>query len=267
MSAKKDKRAKRKVIGWTTYDEDDFVGNESGVLGYGGDDETDQAVAKDIKAHGYLFTGNDHQDLLYCVPVTDDYRMIRYATRHFGWVMAKAHGEDPRKAYSVYAWNYGWDSVKKVFPTGKRTVENLTPPPTEFEVPPDFFAKVNEDCSYSSQIDKLLSADKNAVLTAEEIDKYIDSIDDFNVSKKLFLVPVEIPKDSYYWINDTIKLNCGGDFLYTTVYKILAYENFANFEKDIEMRKTRGDNEYIYDFDAVKSAAAKGRFLLLGLKP
>ena len=115
---KKNENKKVRIIGWTTYDDYDFNGGSIGILDYGGDEETNKAVIEDIKKHGYLFSDYDHQKNLHCVPVTDDYHMIRYSQRHFGYVMASAWGE-PENA-PTYSFEFALKSEAKVFPGRKR---------------------------------------------------------------------------------------------------------------------------------------------------
>ncbi|MBR1747223.1 MAG: hypothetical protein IJ735_03295 [Clostridia bacterium] len=263
-----DEKKRPRVLGWTTFDEHNFVGNKCNRLGYGGTDKEDEAVAEDIRAHGYFFSGNEHQDGYDCAPVLDDYRMIRYSTRHFGWVMAKAHGEDPKKNYSAYAWNFGMDRKDLVRPTGKRTLANVTPPKTEFSVPKSLYREMFEASGYATLLAKRISetGDKNYLLTDE--DKYTDSFYDDNMQTNLFLLPVLPQEGSYYWLEDIVtivKENVPTDFLTATIRQLLCYDTVEDFLSEMEWRKDDEKFVYRYDKSEIRRVAEKGRFLLLGL--
>ena len=54
-------------LGWTHYD-DESVPEKGGCLGFA----ERNAIIDDIRAHGYLFSGWDHQESWDCVPILND---------------------------------------------------------------------------------------------------------------------------------------------------------------------------------------------------
>lgn len=235
---KKEEKKSVKIIGWTTYDEYEFNSGSIGLLDYGGDKETDEAVIEDIKKHGYLFNGYDHQEFIYCVPVTDDYRMIRYSQRHFGFVMASAWG-NPKNA-PIYSFNFALKSEAKVFPSHKLTVENNIPPKSDFDLNKDIF---------------------------NEIYALPESFEEGCDCQNIYLFPVPLKKDSFYWLSDIITLNCEDKKIFTVIKYLLSEKNYEEFKKHMETRK--GYSEYVkyfYNEEYIKSIAGDKPFLLLGLR-
>nr|MCR4562280.1 hypothetical protein [Bacilli bacterium] len=83
-----------KVIGCTYYDSKEFVTNEA----LQNDEEHIASLIKEIRDKGYLFSGEDHINNLYCAPVFEDYTCGRYSEEAFSGIMALAHDEeDPNK--------------------------------------------------------------------------------------------------------------------------------------------------------------------------
>ena len=243
-----EKRKELKVLGWTSYDRDDFVGNESGILGYGGTDYEDEVIAADIKEHGYFFTGDDHQEEDFCTPVLSDYRMIRFSTRHFGAVMAKAQGDDPKTSYSVYAWNFGWEKAKRVKPTGEMTFKREKMPPSSFGITDELFALIKEN--------------KSVFDVESDNEDFFEGLD---LDNELYLIPFKPKDDEYYWLGDDIYLTFGNKTVTTKVRKILAYNNYSAFCEDIAERNKRDLYRYVYDEKYVKAVAGDGPFVVLAV--
>ena len=74
---------KYKVIGWTFSDNHNI---EDAPLSFA----ARHAIVDEIKAHGYLFSGEDHQDALYGCPVLNDGKKRACSQRGFAGIMAEA---------------------------------------------------------------------------------------------------------------------------------------------------------------------------------
>lgn len=86
---------KYKVIGWTFSDNHNI---EDAPFSFA----ARHAIVDEIKAHGYLFSGEDHQDALYGCPVLNDGKKRACSQRGFAGMMAEARGETDTYAYSKY---------------------------------------------------------------------------------------------------------------------------------------------------------------------
>lgn len=73
-----------KVVGWTWWSDTDY---EDAPL----TDDVIYAVADEIKAHGYSFGGDSHQNKSGCVPVLNTAQAVRCSMRVWGGIMAIAH--------------------------------------------------------------------------------------------------------------------------------------------------------------------------------
>lgn len=73
-----------KVIGWTWWSDSDYI---SAPL----TDEVIEAVAEEIREHGYCFGGDSHQRRDGCVPVLSTGQAVRCSMREWGSVMAWAY--------------------------------------------------------------------------------------------------------------------------------------------------------------------------------
>lgn len=135
---------KIKVVGWTYYDCYDFQEGDGGWA-------VRMAVVDEIKKNGYLFSGWDHQESLYCAPVFNDGKMRRFSQRGFADIMAEAHGETGYMDYASYM--FGLDPARCVKPKNhvtKHTVvaeKNLAETFT-LEVDEQFFATVPNKNAY-----------------------------------------------------------------------------------------------------------------------
>jgi len=76
---------KYKVIGWTDYDD---AGLPDGDATFG----AQNAIIDEIVKKGFEFTGWEHQNDLYCVPVLNNGYKYLYSSRGWGGLMAEAYG-------------------------------------------------------------------------------------------------------------------------------------------------------------------------------
>lgn len=98
---------KYRVVGWASYDDPDIEDAEynssSAVM----------AIIDDIKAHGYDFTGYEHQECFDCAPVLNDGKRRTFSQRGWGGIMARAHGYFGAYDYSSYTFSMGDFSKSK----------------------------------------------------------------------------------------------------------------------------------------------------------
>ena len=102
---------KYKVIGWTYYDDTTYPDCDNTWA-------ITNAVMDDIKAHGYCFTGEHHQEDANCTPILNNGKMVTFSRRGFGGIMAEAHGELGPYAYALFTDKYGVKESALVFPDG-----------------------------------------------------------------------------------------------------------------------------------------------------
>ena len=84
-------KQKVKVVGWVDYDDGYFPSREKN------DADALDAIVEEIRAHGYLFGGDAHQDKSGCTPVLSDGTKAIFSWRGWGYVIAVAydlHGAD-----------------------------------------------------------------------------------------------------------------------------------------------------------------------------
>ena len=86
---------KYRVIGWTEYDGTDIPSAEPTPAAV-------RAILLDLREHGYLFTGYDHQESPLCAPVLNDGKKRLFSARHFAALMAEAQGERSEMSYARY---------------------------------------------------------------------------------------------------------------------------------------------------------------------
>lgn len=128
---------KYRVVGWTSYD-DETVEESGGVIGFA----EQNAIIDDIKAHGYLFSGYDHQEMLDCAPVLNDGKKRCFTQRGWGWVMAKAHGYYGAYDYSLFTFGISEEATKR---------------PNEY-FPADFTAEENLSEHFEAEVDEAIFA-------------------------------------------------------------------------------------------------------------
>lgn len=109
---------KWKVVGWTYY-ENYLVEDEDSS------DAVVYAIIDEIKKNGYLFSGYDHQERLYCVPVMNDGKKRTFSQRTFGNIMAIAHGYTGRYDYSLFS--FGINEEACVMPNDGFYEESFVP--------------------------------------------------------------------------------------------------------------------------------------------
>ncbi|MBE6655248.1 MAG: hypothetical protein E7609_00045 [Ruminococcaceae bacterium] len=113
---------KYRVVGWTDYDSD-IVPEARGRIGYA----ECCAVIDEIKKHGYLFSGWDHQECLYCVPVLNDGKKRCFSQRGWGGIMAEAYGYTDPYDYSLFTFYESIDPEKVKKPSASFNPGTFTP--------------------------------------------------------------------------------------------------------------------------------------------
>lgn len=113
---------KYRVVGWTDYDSD-IVPEARGRIGYA----ECCAIIDEIKKHGYLFSGWDHQECLYCVPVLNDGKKRCFSQRGWGGIMAEAYGYTDPYDYSLFTFYESIDPEKVKKPSGGFCSKSFTP--------------------------------------------------------------------------------------------------------------------------------------------
>ncbi len=88
---------KLKVVGWTYYDDSRFPEEEVSFAAHA-------AIVEEIRANGYRFSGEEHQERDNCTPVLSDGKMRCYSQRGWGNVMAEAYGHTDPLDYALYAF-------------------------------------------------------------------------------------------------------------------------------------------------------------------
>ncbi len=88
---------KLKVIGWTYNDDYRYPEKDASYA-------VCEAIMDAIREGGYLFSGQDHQNLQEATPVLNDGHMYSFSQRGWGGVMAEAHGETDPMDYAGYAF-------------------------------------------------------------------------------------------------------------------------------------------------------------------
>ena len=78
--------------------------------------EAFDAVVKDAKERGYQFSGQEHQNTDWCVPVLDNKYYLTCSCRVWGDIMARAHDDYDELGYVVWAWNSTSDIKKFIYP-------------------------------------------------------------------------------------------------------------------------------------------------------
>ncbi len=86
---------KYKVIGWTFQENYDL---ENAPLTFA----SRHAIIDEIKKHGYLFSGYEHQEAFYGCPVLNDGKKRMLSQRGFAGIMAEARGELAPYSYAKY---------------------------------------------------------------------------------------------------------------------------------------------------------------------
>lgn len=155
---------KYKVIGWTFSENYDI---KSVPLTFA----ARHAIIDEIKAHGYLFSGYDHQEAWYGCPVLNDGKKRMCSQRGFAGIMAEAHNDTGLYAYSRYM--FGIPQEIMITPKPKVNLQEISEARNLCE---NFSLKVSEE-----QYAHLLS---EGMLTLEDLPtlRYIDAFDTVTIT-------------------------------------------------------------------------------------
>ena len=171
---------KYKVVGWTSYD-DSSVEDSGNRIGFA----ERNAIIDDIKAHGYLFSGYDHQEMFDCAPVLNDGKRRCFSQRGWGGVMAEAHGYFGAYDYSLFTFGVNEEYAKRpkdyFFPDSFTPEDNLA---EHFEIDVDesiFAYAKSKNPFFLPDFDELRYIDAGDTLTlrcgAESACFYVADID------------------------------------------------------------------------------------------
>lgn len=169
---------KYRVVGWTHYDDVDVPHEFCSPAAL-------QAILRDIRENGYLFTGWDHQETWDCAPVLNDGKMRRFTQRGFGSVMAFAHGNYTRMGYAVYAFRSPYapytEKRKQKTPSDERHFDpdEFVPETVENE---EFTVNVTSETLVEAEGGKLKLADSEALTMLDAGDTLTLVTDDARAS-------------------------------------------------------------------------------------
>ena len=97
-----------RIVGWTEWDDPDY--KEMFPIGGQYNQEEIQAVKKiivdELRANGFKFTGDYHQNGDYGVPIFDTGKVFQCTQRTWGAIMAEAYpdGIDNNDGYGYVKW-------------------------------------------------------------------------------------------------------------------------------------------------------------------
>ncbi|MBR1747335.1 MAG: hypothetical protein IJ735_03900 [Clostridia bacterium] len=243
----------RRVIGWSWYDGDDFIGLPDKDF----TDEVWDAVLADVKSHGYLFTGEDQQERENCCPVLDDYRMARFSRRGFAHIMAEAHGKTGDYDYALYTESCFIEESEKVFPDGKPypdpRVKSLGAVARSFDLP-------LEKTLFSRFID--------LYCTKEDFDGEIVYLNkDEPVPRYLYPVR-QADDDPRFWRGDYIRFfdEDGVEFpIILRIHSVFSFSTYEEFDAFFKKWKDAFDCDFLFDPDFIKRTFPDGNILLLSI--
>ena len=99
-----------KIVGWTEWDDP----QDKEMFPIGGENKWEEVeavellIAKELKAHGYKFTGSYHQNGDYGVPIFDNGEVFQCSQRVWGSIMAAAYPDEIDNSdglgYTAWAW-------------------------------------------------------------------------------------------------------------------------------------------------------------------
>ena len=192
---------KREVIGWTCYDHDDFLPLEHHDF-----PEAYEALKQEIKAKGYLFSSQMHQEESSGVPVFDNYRLLRLSQTAFARMMC-----------DVYS---GADTLRY---RDSRFIQNAKLPPNSFR----------SACSSSTVFPVDLIADAQEQMRPKA------------KTDETFYLALPCPEKPIYWPSNILLLSYGNNDLFgVRVLKIFAFNNLNEYQ-DYEGRYHFGIAEKI----------------------
>ena len=128
---------KYRVIGWTSYD-DESVEESRGCIGFA----ERNAIIDDIRKHGYLFSGWEHQEMWDRTPILNDGKKRCFSQRGWGGVMAEAHGCMGSYDYARFTFAESLDSHACVYPKNEYYPRKFIP---ETDLNESFELEVAED--------------------------------------------------------------------------------------------------------------------------
>ena len=96
-----------KITGWTNWDDPNYAEYAAGSMAEV--EARDDILIKEIREHGYKFTGDYHQNGDYGVPIIDDTWIYRASQRSWGHIMAFAYPDEIDNSdgmgYVAWAWS------------------------------------------------------------------------------------------------------------------------------------------------------------------
>ena len=87
------------VTRWTFWEDDQYPKS-----GFENDGAYMLAIARHLRTHGYRFSGDDHENYRYGVPVMSDGTKYCSSERHWGRIMAMAYELQGERAYTEWAF-------------------------------------------------------------------------------------------------------------------------------------------------------------------
>ena len=107
------------IIGWTNYCDPDYVAvEEPKDIAY-----LTTTVIKEIRKHGYRFTGDYHSNETGYVPVFNSGEKFCVSYRQWGAIMAQALREDNRDGMAYTKWFNSWEHNASSFVFPELTVD------------------------------------------------------------------------------------------------------------------------------------------------
>ncbi|MCD8372811.1 MAG: hypothetical protein LUD27_05885 [Clostridia bacterium] len=88
---------KYRVVGWTSYDDYSVKDGDLTYAAY-------TTIIDEIRSEKLFFSGYDHQERSYCVPVLNDGKKRIFSQRSWGGLMAEAYGYYGRFDYSLFSY-------------------------------------------------------------------------------------------------------------------------------------------------------------------
>ena len=107
-----------KVIGWTHYGDERYPDMDDPIDQY---DNYIKAIIKDIRKHGYHFSGYYHQGGDYGVPVFSNGKSLCVSFRTWGRIMADAWLDELDNSSPMGYCNWAWyapNGMKEIVPEG-----------------------------------------------------------------------------------------------------------------------------------------------------